>query len=537
MATIERGAQDPERERARRGHRPGFGGRRTALTLIATGTAGILVAAGVLAASADAGGRPATAPAAEVGGGLGTARSLPSGYYGVNYDYGGQIAGSDDTGFATQLAALSPGVVRWPAGTGANYFVWDAADQRGAPTTDTAEPGCQASANISGFYFTLADLVAGYQATKVPPVFDLDVTDCAASSTQTAFENQLSFLQQASAAGVPIDYLELGNELYLCDSDYETDFPTAAAYADTAYQWTQWLHEPANFPDAQVAAVASNESGPATGDACHTRTYTWNDQLVTELLKDAGGNDGLLPNAYTVHSHPKFDTPLTASNLPQFFELAYTSVNGVSTAVANSLATSLDGAQTPQEWLTEIGFSLNAGGNEKTFADALANSTQALLLATAMPDTTQTDFWSSFGPENPYAYLADPSSPTEQTTATLTPDGQVMTWIDQAAQSATAITPITFSGGPMLSGTSDSALVGASFTKGTSATQILVNLSGQTQIVQVGTAVPDGQPYQQMSTADATVKIDSAADATQQDGTTSAAAGLSLAPYSVTIVA
>ncbi|HEY3871209.1 MAG TPA: hypothetical protein VGM10_22810 [Actinocrinis sp.] len=268
MATIERGAQDPERERARRGHRPGFGGRRTALTLIATGTAGILVAAGVLAASADAGGRPATAPAAEVGVGLGTARSLPSGYYGVNYD-----------------------------------------------------------------------------------------------------------------------------------------------------------------------------------------------------------------------------------------------------------------------------FSLNAGGNEKTFADALATSTQALLLATAMPDTTQTDFWSSFGPENPYAYLADPSSPTEQTTATLTPDGQVMTWIDQAAQSATAITPITFSGGPMLSGTSDSALVGASFTKGTSATQILVNLSGQTQIVQVGTAVPDGQPYQQMSTADATVKIDSAADATQQDGTTSAAAGLSLAPYSVTIVA
>jgi hypothetical protein len=500
--------------------------------LIAAGGAGIVTTAGVPAAVARAGGTSVNVSQAGIGVGLGTPRSLPSGYYGVNYDYGGKIASSDDTGFAAQLAALHPGVVRWPAGTQANYFVWDAAKSRGAPikVTDTTPAGCSASARISGFYFTLPDLVAEYKATRVPPVFDLDVTKCA------SFGNQLTFLKNASAAGVPVDYIELGNEFYLCDANYKTDFPTAAAYADTASQWIKSLHESANFPNAQIAVVASNASGPATSNACRTRTDTWNDQLVKELLKNAGGNKSLLPNAYTVHSHPRFATPLTLSNLPQFFDLAYTSVNGVSTAVANSLAASLSGVQTPREWLTEIGFSLNAGGNQKTFADVLANSVQALLLATAMPDTTQAEFWSSFGAEVPYAYLATPSSPNQQTTVTLTPDGRVMTWVDQAAQGATAMTPITFSGGPVLSGTSNPALVGASFTKGTSPAQILVNLGGQARTVPVGTVVPAGRPYQQLSTSDPTGPININSAPKPSHGTTSAATGLRLAPYSITII-
>ena len=512
------------------------GARRTVLALITAGTVGLVTAAGVPGAFAGDGGISANVSRAGIGVSLGTPRSLPPGYYGVNYDYGGEIASSDDSGFAAQLAALAPGAVRWPAGTGANYFVWDAAKRRGAPTTDTTSPGCQASANISGFYFTLSDLVAEYKATGALPVLDLDVTNCAAASGQTSFDNQLSFLKKASAAGVPIDYIELGNEFYLCDSDYKTDFPTAAAYADTASQWIKSLHETANFPNAKIAVVASNASGPKTSNACRTRTDTWNDQLVAELLKNAGDNKSLLPNAYTVHSHPKFDKTLTLSNLPQFFDLAYTSVNGVSTAVATSLAASLSGVQAPQEWLTEIGFSLNANGDEKTFANVLANGVQALLLATAMPDTTQAEFWSSFGAENAYAYQAHPLSPNQQTTVTLTPDGQVMTWVDEAAQGATAMTPITFSSGPVLSKTNDPALVGASFTKGKSVTQILVNLSGHKQTVQVGTVVPGGLPYQQMSTADPLAKLNSVTDTTRKTSTTSAATGLQLAPYSITII-
>lgn len=536
METIKRGGRGLPAERGRRGYRAGSGRRRAAAMLIAAGTAGLVTAAGAPAAFAGAGGTSVNASQAEIGVGLGTPRSLPSGYYGVNYDYGGKIAKSDDTGFAAQLAALHPGVVRWPAGTQANYFVWNAAKKSGAPTIDKAKRGCSASHNISGFSFTLSDLVAEYKATRVPPVFDLDVTNCAATPGQTSFDNQLSFLKQASEAGVPINYIELGNEFYLCDANYRTDFPTAAAYADTASQWIKSLHESANFPGAQVAVVASNQSGPATSNACETRTDTWNDQLVKELLKNAGGNKSLLPNAYTVHSHPRFATPLTLKNLPQFFDQTYSSVNGVSMDVANSLAASLRGVQTPREWLTEIGFSLNADGNQKTFADVLANGVQSLLLATVMPHTTQAEFWAAFGPQVPYAYLANPSSPNQQTTVALTPDGRVMTWVDQAARGATAMTPITFSGAPVLSGTSDPALVGASFTKGTSPAQILVNLSGQTQTVRVGTVVPAGRPYQQLSTTNPTAPININSAPKPTHGTTSAATGLRLAPYSITII-
>jgi hypothetical protein len=119
---------------------------------------------------------------------------------------------------------------------------------------------------------------------------------------------------------------------------------------------------------------------------------------------------------------------------------------------------------------------------------------------------------------------------------TLTPDGRVMTWVDQAAQGAKAMTPITFSGGPVLSGTSDPALVSASFTKGTSPAQILVNLSGRTQTVRVGTVVPAGRPYQQLSTTDpiGPININSAPKPT--NGTTSAATGLRLASYYITII-
>lgn len=81
--------------------------------------------------------------------GTGSSRTLSPRYYGVAFDYGGgSIYPNPGTaGYPaaadTQLAALSPATVRWPAGTSANYWDWT----KGQPVGD---PGATPSGSSIG---------------------------------------------------------------------------------------------------------------------------------------------------------------------------------------------------------------------------------------------------------------------------------------------------------------------------------------------------------------------------------------------------
>lgn len=421
-----------------------------------------------------------------VGATLGTAKALPAHFFGLNWDYSGAALFSGNVqGEYGALAALQPGTLRWPGGTDANYFQW----QLGYPT----DVGMQ-----NGFADTLGDLEAAYTASGAPPIFDLNVM----SST---LESQVQMLQTAQSLGLPIAYLELGNELYLDYHDYANAFPTAADYGQTVAEWVKALHR--DFPGALVAAAAS-------GGSADLREQTWNTEMLTAARLGGG-----LPDAITLHVKPGWDAGVSVAELPTLFTGPYQSVSQAKAVLA--------ALPDPEPaWMTEYNLAPDASSNpaQGLYAHALVVAEYALLIQ-RISDATLTDYWTSLSGSENSAYV-----PSASGALTLTPAGLVLEWIEDAATGAAAAAPISFAGGPALSHGGPAALVGAQFAPGR---DVLVNLSSRWVVAPSGGAIPAGLPYKQVS-GDPTRVVPYAAALAAVTGTVGET--LTLPPYSITLV-
>jgi hypothetical protein len=461
---------------------------------VAVGLAAALSGCGGFASAA--GHSPGTVRAS-----FGATKPLPANYFGINYDYGGASSYRADSSVDGQLAALAPGTLRWPAGTGANYFQW----QQGypvavPPTGGTGKCTPPPEGEVDGEQFTLADLAAAYRATRAIPIFDLNVMSA-------SLADQITMLRTAANTDkVPVKYVELGNEFYLCNSDYVHAFPTAQSYGATVAADVRELHD--DFPGVLVAAVGAQPSKNARAD-------TW----TSGVLSAATGAGR--PDAITLHDHPEYNQSLTISGLPALFTEPYTSAANLDDATKQP-----DLAGMPV-WITEYSLSLHwtqGTPAQRTYANALFESTAALLLARTVPTVALVDYWSAFGPENSYAETG--TDPTTQT-----PVGLAMAWLDQAARGATSETPIDFAGVPTLGGSGDPAVLGTSF--GTGHGTLLINLAGRTVTVAPGSTIRPGSSYQQVI-GDPTAEISDGSTLRSSHGTVGTS--LALGPYSMTLI-
>jgi hypothetical protein len=429
---------------------------------------------------------------------LGASRTLLPGYFGINYDYGGASVYVGDANVAQQLAALGPGTLRWPAGTGANYFQW----QKGYPVNPGGTGGGSCAApkesETDGFRFTLADLAAAYRRSGATPIFDLNVMTATLAS-------QIAMLKTARHQyGLPVKYVELGNEFYLCTTDFVTAFPTAQDYGKTVAADVKALHQA--FPGVRIAAV-----GALPGKSA--RTQGWNAGLLS-VASGAGK-----PDAITLHDHPQFNQSLTTVGLPALFAEPYTSASSVAAATKEFPGT--------PAWITEYGLSLHwTKGNapQLTYANALFESEAALLLAQKVSAATLVNYWSSFGPAVNYAY----------TKAGLSTVGLAMEWLDQAVRGATAEAAINFPGGPVLGSTGYPALVGELFRMAGSHRAMLINLNGHTVTIGASAAIPSGARYRQVS-GSPTRQYATASGLSSTSGIVGRT--IKLAPYSMTLLA
>lgn len=460
--------------------------------MLSVGLAAVVTGCGATATTSAAGSNVTAA--------LGTARAMPPAYFGTNYDYGASSIYVKDHDVDGQLAALAPGTLRWPAGTGANYFQW----RKGYPVPVSAPAkgscGGAGEGEQNGFTFTLADLASAYRRTGAPPMFDLDVM------TDT-IGDQIEMLRTARDTDrMPITYVELGNEFYLCNADYVRAFPTGQDYGRAVAVDVQALHQA--FPGVKVAAVGSVGSSTARGRG-------WNAGLLS-VATGAGR-----PDAITLHDHPRYDGSLAADGLPELFTEPYTSTARVRTATGT-----LDGVPA---WITEYGLSMHwTKGNpaQRTYANALFESESAMLLAQHVDGADLLDYWAAFGSGVNYDYSgADPTR--------LTPVGLAMTWLDDAARGATTMAPITFAGGPTLGTGHDSAVVGESFSGRAAHREMLVDLGGRPVTLPGGAAVPSGARYQQ-ATGNPVQQVPAASSLHIARGTIGS--HLVLAPYSMTEV-
>ncbi|HLG93181.1 MAG TPA: hypothetical protein VKY15_09410, partial [Acidimicrobiales bacterium] len=363
----------------------------------------------------------------------------------MNFDYAGfEPFSRVNTG--PLLAALEPTTIRWPGGTEADFYDWRTGENQ-------EKPG-----NVP---FTLNDLVAAVRATGASPIFDLNVLT---QSNRTDPTDQIAMLQAASQLGLPVRYVEIGNELYANGPGFAQAFPNGAVYARTVSIYVQALH--LVFPGVQVAADAipfpTNE-----------RQQNWDQELL------AGAVGAGAPDALVVHFYPGlYFAHLAPSDLPELFSNVYSSVSELSEA--------LQGLEGKPVWLTEYNFRgpyklfRQKGSNpiERDFAHELYLAAFAALLP-RVRGLAMADNWTALG-DGPYGAWQNPSAPY------LSPGGQAVEMVDTAGKGATSSAPISVPTAPGLPDGYPGVIGQLFLDPGGHTTAVLVNLTTSTASVSSG---------------------------------------------------
>jgi hypothetical protein len=202
----------------------------------------------------------------------------------------------DDLKLSAAVAKLDAGTVKYPAGTYGNYWDWD------IEWIDQAFPGTQMAgqARLRQFWnvdatppdawYPLANFAARlFQPYQIEPVFQLNVLT--RGPGDAGLTHALRGLAKASAAGLPVRFVELGNKINNNDEDPATDdvYLTAIDYANMAKRWARSIK--ARHPKAKVA-IAGNYTKQLQDNA---RSFEWN-RLLEQAL---AGNKSI--DAWKVH--------------------------------------------------------------------------------------------------------------------------------------------------------------------------------------------------------------------------------------------
>lgn len=174
-----------------------------------------------------------------------------------------------DPAFLAALAAVGPGLIRVQGGLTSQWIDWRTGffdEERGDHF---------AGRNEGRPPLTLADWAEITRVTGTTPVFDLNVVT-------STLDEQLAMLREAQRLGMPVRWIELGNEIWLPMPEYTSAFPTGAEYAHAMNDWISALrHE---FPQARIGVPGADPSSlfAALGD----RLVNWN-TLLYSTIRDA----------------------------------------------------------------------------------------------------------------------------------------------------------------------------------------------------------------------------------------------------------
>lgn len=203
--------------------------------------------------------------------------------------------------FVDSIYKMKPAFLRYPGGTVSQYWDW----QNGRVEDDSLWTNGSLADN---FNFTttnapkydLEDLFLWKNYLEIEPVYCLNVLT-------RSIEDQMDMLRAADSIGLPVNYVELGNELYFPTTDFVNAYPTAADYGQAMAIWIDSIK--LTFPNAKIAVVGATEAATSLGGSpSPTRVQQWNDQILPYV-----GN----AKAFTFHAYYPVNT--TAAN-PQILD-------------------------------------------------------------------------------------------------------------------------------------------------------------------------------------------------------------------------
>jgi hypothetical protein len=166
--------------------------------------------------------------------------------FNTNNNYGPALT---DPVLVGMMAGYSAGLFRFPGGGTANHWDWTVGD--------STHPG-----NYHALW-PLEDLKTFCDQTNSQPVYVLDLA-------WGTLADALDALDHAASVGLPVNYVELGNEYYLTGPN-AMQFATVADYGTTASTWATAVRT--HFPDARVAMVGWDRNKIFT---TVDRQTTWN---------------------------------------------------------------------------------------------------------------------------------------------------------------------------------------------------------------------------------------------------------------------
>ncbi len=362
------------------------------------------------------------------------ARAMSGQFFGYNLSYGFFEVWKSDPQLVAQTATLAPGTLRYPGGSPANYWHWT-----------TSRPDNQ----HSKYPLSLQDLKRLVTASGATPIFDLNIMTA-------SLQSQVAMLRAAQHLGLPVRFIELGNEFYLPKPNYLQAFPTALNYGQRVAAWIPTLHK--DFPGAQIAAVGFAQN--LSSAYVTSRESTWN----TTVLKTAPG----LKNV-TMHLYWRPNVSGVADQLAVPFQTwAQVEKDSLSKLPPSTSV-----------WVTEYNMmNKQKVGGKITFVPPQGTWTQGLFVGTMDllmlrdPRIKLTDYYAAVENYGDYGAIIPP-------TGQLRPSGAVQQLISRAAAGMTFSEPLKFARGPMLLGKYP-GLVGCVFRNAAGTTHaVVLNLSNQ----------------------------------------------------------
>ncbi len=197
---------------------------------------------------------------------VGPAYPVDSSGLGVNGNLAAFDRPWDDPRLLAAYGELGARHLRYPAGMLANYWDWDTG-WIDAAVPDSLMIGWVVSQGLptAPRRYPLENLAKLTAATGSVPILVLNMLS-------KDLEHSLRNLRRADSLGIPVQYVELGNEFYFDLPFFTLRYPTPEDYGRTCQRWIQAIK--AEFPAARCAVVGNYLDR-------HPRQIGWTRRVLT----------------------------------------------------------------------------------------------------------------------------------------------------------------------------------------------------------------------------------------------------------------
>ncbi|HEY9809166.1 MAG TPA: hypothetical protein V6D13_07470 [Halomicronema sp.] len=430
-----------------------------------------------------------------------------------------RIESWQDKDLVKNVSLLNPRMLRLPGGEVANYWDW----QRGGLIEDTSNlPGglpqflrYQARKNTSS---KLEDFKTALDSTGTSSLFVLNMLT-------SDLKSQIQMLEKAKKIGIPVEYIELGNEFYFNIKNYNTVFPTPRSYAQTANQWITAIKQ--KFPDVKTAVVGAIPIPQRSG-----RLQNWNKAILSPVLQNA--------EAITLHLY--WENGLNSSSSTPFINEEIPIVLGEPFRNWQSLQTdpNFQNIQNKKIWITEYNLRETKPDNHNQEQPKVAGTWAHGLYSAAMSMVFLEDsrielICNHLLAGHPhFAAVINKKAQGIPTSFNLSAAGSALSLLGDATEEMTSAQKINFSEKYLLKGKNNfeySSLYGWVFSNAKSQKGIILNLSPQPLKIDVSPLFTQPMNYEQISGNPLSSNVN--ADILM-DNKGAVSGTLSLPPYSIT---